>query len=264
MIAESIFKIISPNWITLFDWTSIRVRQTMNAIKEWLGLSSNFPTHTLPLNGEYTEVTREEIWQSGIIIRRASAHVWKILIVTNGQYVDKLAKDLWKYWWFSSQESLPRNVGDSSLGYLWHIHWIQKLVWNIPQGALDIMWNDFGKCFSLCKIAENLGVRLNVDDYAIDLQDYMKERVWYFDERRVKESAFQEFTGINSISNTIITFNPRIEQKDNDIIMTMPTKEEYIAEFTRASSYLVGGDKSFVHPVQWFKYKIGYHNRLFR
>lgn len=264
VLTESVFREIPPNWIALFDWTSLRVQKTAEAIKKWMGLPANFPVHTLPLDGKYDQVSREEIWESGIIIRRLIADVWNILIVTNGQYIDKLANDLWKYWWLTWQERSPLEGKGGRLGYLWYIHWSQNLVWDIPQDALDVMWDDFGKSFSLGEIAEKLGKTLRVNDYDIELKEYMKQRFWYFNEHRTDKEAFQEITGIENLSNRIITFNPSIEQKDDDIVMTMPTREEYIAESTRASSYLMVGNKSFVHPLQWFRYRIGYHGWLFR
>lgn len=60
-----------------------------------------------------------------------------------------------------------------------------------------------------------------------------------------------------SSSPEVITYNPKIEVDDSgEVTVIFPSKEEYIVEFLRASSYLGELNKPFVHPLQWLRYKI--------
>lgn len=252
----------NPQWIALFDCDSSRVRQTMQAIIQWMGLSPDCLVHTLPLDGKYDEVSKHEIWKSGRIIRWVSAEIWTILIVTNWQYIQKLADNLWKYWWISYQESDQIKSRDNHLSYLEYIHWEQKLAWDIPNKFLKIMWDNFGKTISLQKLAEEWEEKIRFEE--LDLKNYMWEKAWYFDIRLIQRESFRETTGISVDSNRIITFFPKIEPRNDDAVAIMPTQEEFTAELIRASSYLWDWKIPFINPIQWLKYRIGYHEDLFR
>ncbi len=264
-IAQSIFDGVNPNWIVLFNWTSLRVQQTMVAIKEWMWLALEYPVHILPLEGYYREVGQYEISSSWIIIRRVIAWVGSgirgILIVTNRQYIEGLAENLWKYWWLSQVESLQSRWVDESLDHLKQAHWRQELTQDVSREILETMWDNFGKVISLSVIASKLNKELEYSPR--DLKDYMDQSAWYFAKKYLYRDCLQEITWNNLDPQHIITFNPEIEERDDEIFVIIPTREEFIAEITRAYSYLWRLDSTFINPVQWLNYKISHQMDLF-
>ncbi len=265
-IAWSIFDGVNPNWIVLFNWTSLRVQQTMSAIIEWMWLPQEYPVHTLPLEWYNTRVEPYEISSSWIIIRRVIAWVGSwirgILIVTNRQYVEGLAETLWKYWWHSQEVSLRARSVDGSLDHLKYSHWTQKLTQDAPREILETMWDNFGKVISLSVIANNLNKGLKYSPR--DLKDYMDQRAWYFAKKYLYSVCLQEITWNSLDSQNIITFNPEIEERYGELFVIIPTKEEFITEITRAYSYLWRLNSTFIDPIQWLNYKISHQMDLFK
>lgn len=264
VIMKSVCRQVEPDWIALFDCQNPRVQKTMQAIKNWMNLSPNNQVYTLPLDGEYLDVSESEIRKAGIVIRNVIDAVWTLLIVivTNKQYVAPLANSLWKYWLLSNEEKFDNKYYDGRLNELQYIHWKQKRVWDVPRNFLDIMWNNFGKTISLQELAKEWGKNLYFSE--TELKNYMKERAWYFDIRNIiNRIYFKETTGISVDSDRIITFFPKIEQRNNDLIAIMPTQEEFTAELIRASSYLWYWDIPFISPIDFLKYHIFRQGNLF-